>query len=222
MTKKRIRNIAIMTAMSILALGGCGNTESQESGDGTEELDRLAQSILEVETVVGQEGEPEAEGDSASQEGETGTGGNSASQESSQASEAFCFRVNGVDVAPDMDMDAILEQGQLGESKSMYEAPSCAGQGTDYIYDFNAYEIETYPAEDGKNRIAYIILKDDTVSTAEGVDLSMTKEDCIGVYGEAYEESENKLTYTRGNTKLNFILEGENIVSIEYVSAVIG
>lgn len=132
----------------------------------------------------------------------------------------YVFIVNGVAIKVDMDMDELATQ--LGESKSIFEAPSCAGEGISYIYNFISYEIETYPAEDGANRIGYIVLKDDTVATSEGIDLSMTKDDVILVYGENYEENGNQITYEKDGTKLNFIYEGDNIISIEYVSAVIG
>ena len=136
------------------------------------------------------------------------------------SADGYFYVVDGVKVGVDMDMDEL--KASLGESKSVFEAPSCAGEGISYIYTYASYEIETYPAVDGKNRIGYIILKDDTTATAEGIDLSMTKEDVIQVYGEDYEEDVNMFTYERGGTKVKFIFEGDDIISIEYASAVIG
>ena len=132
----------------------------------------------------------------------------------------YCFIVNGVTISVDMDMDELAVG--LGESKSVFTAPSCAGEGITYMYDFASYEIETYPASDGKNRIGYIIFKDDMVATAEGVDLSMTREDVLRIYGADGEVSENKITYEKDGTKLNFLFEGDSMVSIEYASAVMG
>ena len=116
-----------------------------------------------------------------------------------------------------MDMASV----NLGEAKSVFEAPSCAGQGTAYVYDYGSYEIETYPSDD-KNLIGFIILKDDTVSTTEGIDLSKTKDDIISAYGDGYTENDNGLSYAVDNMKLNFIFDGDDIVSIEYVSNVVG
>lgn len=131
-------------------------------------------------------------------------------------SAGYLFEVNGVSVGVDMNMADL----KLGEAKSVFEAPSCAAQGTAYVYDFNAFEIETYP--DGKkNLIAYIILKDDTVATPEGIDLSKTKADIIKAYGQGYTESDNRMTYEKDGMKLNFIFNGEDIASIEYVSGVV-
>ncbi len=131
----------------------------------------------------------------------------------------YLFEINGVTLGVDMDMNELTSK--LGEAKSVFEAPSCAAQGTAYVYSYGSFEIETYP--DGeKNRIAYIILKDDTVATAEGIDLSKTRADIIKAYGEAGEESDGRITYEKGGMKLNFIFKGEDIESIEYVSGTVG
>lgn len=133
--------------------------------------------------------------------------------------ECYLFEINGVTLGVDMDMNELASR--LGEAKSVFEAPSCAAQGIAYVYGYGSYEIETYP--DGeKNRIAYIILKDDTIATPEGIDLSKTKADIVKVYGEASEESDGRITYKKGGMKLNFIFSGENITSIEYVSGMVG
>lgn len=127
----------------------------------------------------------------------------------------YVFESNGVSIAVDADMDALKEQ--LGEPKSVFEEPSCAAQGTAYLYSYSGFEINTYPDGD-KNLIAYILLKDDTVATSEGVDLSMTKEDVIEAYGDDYEGDDNKMTYSKDGMKLNFLFDGENMISIEYDS----
>lgn len=132
----------------------------------------------------------------------------------------YFFVIDGVAVSPDADMDELA--AELGESKSVFTAPSCAGEGITYLYSYGSYEIETYPAEDGKNRIAYIVLRDDTVTTAEGIDLSMTKQDVLLIYGESSVEGENKIIYEKNGTKLIFLFDGEDMVSIEYASGVMG
>ncbi|MCD8156151.1 MAG: hypothetical protein LUD53_01615 [Clostridiales bacterium] len=134
-------------------------------------------------------------------------------------SSGYVFEAEGVTLAPDMDADALV--AELGEAKSVYEVPSCAGQGTAYLYDYGSYEIETYPDDDGNNLVAYITLMDDTVATPEGIDLSNTKEDVIGIYGDGYTETDNGLIYETGSMKLEFIFDGEDMSSIEYVSLVL-
>lgn len=158
--------------------------------------------------------------DPASTEGsKTGPEASGSNPKEDNKAVGYYFVVNGVTVSVDMDMDTLA--GQV-ESKSMYTIPSCTGEGLTYVYDFAAYEIETYPAADGKNRIGSIYFKNDMIATAEGIDLSMTKADVLRIYGEDREESGNRITYEKDGMKLNFLFEGENMVSIEYVSAVIG
>lgn len=147
-------------------------------------------------------------------------GANNEGENTNNSAEGYCFVSGDAKITPDMDMDEALSS--LTEAKSVFEAPSCAGEGISYHYDFGAYEVETYPAADGKNRVGYITLKDDTVATPEGIDLSMSREDVIRVYGEDYDDAGNMICYEKQGSKLKFIFEGENIISIEYVSAVIG
>ena len=67
--------------------------------------------------------------------------------------------------------------------------------------------------------VGYITLKDDTVATPEGIDLSSTREDVIAAYGEDYAEDDKKISYEKDGMTLNFIFSGEDIASIEYVSS---
>ena len=199
--------LAAVTLGMVLLLCGCG-----ESGDESNGPKGTSVTTVAGDTAgAGETGQDEGAGTQQSQE----TG-----QPAQNAASGYYFLINDVTAAVDMDRDELVSR--LPEAKSVFEAPSCAGEGMSYTYNFSAYEIETYPAADGKNRIGFITLKDDTVATVEGVDLSMTKEDVIRVYGENYEESTNQITYEKDGTKLNFIFEEDNIISIEYVSVVIG
>lgn len=152
--------------------------------------------------------------------GDVNAEGNQGNLTEGSTENGYFFVTGGVTIGVDMDMDELVSK--LAEAKSVFEAPSCAGEGVDYVYSFGSFEIETYPAADGKNRIGYIVLKDDTTATAEGIDLSMTKEDVIHTYGEDYEEYGEGIIYEKAGTKLTFIFDGEVIKSIQYVSAVIG
>lgn len=204
--RNRMLAAAVMLGMAML-LGGCG--ESAGEGNGPEGISS---------TVIG--GNPAGAGETGQDESAGASQSEEPGQTPQNVSSGYYFVINGVTVAVDMDMDEMVSQ--LPEAKSVFSAPSCAGEGMSYTYNYSSYEIETYPAADGKNRIGFITLKDDTVATVEGVDLSMTKEEAILVYGEGYEESTNQITYEKDGTKLNFIYDGDNIISIEYVSVVIG
>lgn len=199
--KSRILQVGMILGMAI-CICGCGSADTGTAGN--------QNTDVQVQDVDSEGGNLDNEGSTEIPETD--------STENSVA--GYVFDANGVTVKVDMDMDELATQ--LGESKSIFEAPSCAGEGISYIYNFTSYEIETYPAADGKNLIGFIVLKDDTVATKEGIDLSMTKEDVILTYGEDYEENGSQISYEKDGTKLNFIFEEDNIISIEYVSPVIG
>lgn len=130
----------------------------------------------------------------------------------------YVFETDGITIGVDMDVAPITEA--LGEPKSVFEEPSCAAQGTAYLYTYPGFEINTYP--DGEdNYVGYISLKDDTVATPEGIDLSKTKDDVIAAYGDDYEEDDKKITYKKDGMTLNFIFSGDDIASIEYISSVL-
>lgn len=135
-----------------------------------------------------------------------------------KALEGYVFEADGVKIAVDADITAVTEK--LGEADSYFEEPSCAGQGITQIHTYGGFTLYTYE-NGGKNLIERIVLMDDTVATAEGVDLSMTKDDVIEAYGEDYTGTDNTLVYEKGGMKLNFVLDGDAVISIEYVSGTV-
>lgn len=169
-----------------------------------------------VLTGCGSYDEPKTETDAKETTEQEEKDNDTAKEESSE--KGYVFEVNGVKVAVDADMEPIAEA--LGEPDSYFEEPSCAAQGIAKLYTYSSFEIDTYPDGD-KDLVACVILKDDNVTTLEGVDLSMTKAEVIEVYGENYEETEGRIAYEKDGMKLCFILDGENIAAIEYNSAVL-
>ncbi len=184
--------------LCLCLLAGCGKKEESAPAVGAET------DAVETEEMRGaaEENVKEAETEETKDIKETG----------------YVFESNGVKLTVDMNMEGILDR--LGEPNSSYEQPSCAAQGIAKIYTYSGFEIETYPDGDA-DLIACIVLKDDSVATSEGIDLSMTKEDIIAAYGLDYEESETSMVYEKDGTKLCFILDGEDISSIEYDSPVL-
>lgn len=192
--KWRCRELFIL--LIALVLTGCGS-KSPSAVSNSAEVQETIEEITEAEPEETEK--PEATG---WEETEIG----------------YLFIYNDITIGVDMEIEPIVEA--LGEPISVFEQPSCAAQGTAYLYSYSGFYINTYPDGDS-NYIEYILFRDDTVSTPEGVDMSQTKEDIIAVYGEEYTEDNNRITYEKGNMTLNFILEGDNIVSIEYDSRAI-
>ncbi len=138
-----------------------------------------------------------------------------ATEATESKSNSYTFSYQGTEIPVDADFAPILEK--LGEPGSYFESPSCAAQGIGKHYTYNDFEIETYPDGD-TDRVLYVMLKTDAVSTAEGINISSTKDDIIAAYGEPTEEVTGSLIYETGDMKLKFLFNGDSMVSIEYDS----
>lgn len=147
-------------------------------------------------------------GDQSQNSGDTDSGEN-------QAADLFIFTSNGVEVKMNAEADPIVEA--LGEPVSSYEAPSCAFQGTDYIYTYDGFQINTYPLND-VNYVSSVVLISDAVSTPEGLEIGGTLEDMVAAYGEDYTEEYGMYTYTRGDSQLAVLIGDGAITSIEYLA----
>jgi len=127
----------------------------------------------------------------------------------------YVFEYNSVKIGMDMEATPIIEA--LGEPVSYFEAPSCAFEGLDKTYSYGSFEIDTYE-QNGKDYISCIFFCDDLIETPEGVALFETKADMVSAYGETYAEEYGMFVYEKDGMKLKFILEGDEITSIEYAS----
>lgn len=120
---------------------------------------------------------------------------------------------NGCRIAIDDDMAAVLEE--LGEPQSYFEAASCAFEGLDKTYTYSGFTITTRP--EGADLVTSILLTDDSTATPEGVYIGSTAEDVTAAYGAAAQQTDTLLSYTKGGTTLNFILDSGAVISIEYL-----
>ena len=136
------------------------------------------------------------------------------SQTETAASRGYVLMVNNVTVEVDAEAAPIVEA--LGEPVSYFEAASCAFEGLDKIYTYNSFEIDTYPSQD-RDLVSAVILKDDSIATAEGVCIGDSLEKLQEVYGEATLEN-GMLIYAKDGMKLCFIMQDDSVISIEYRS----
>lgn len=185
--------LAILMTASLLALAGCGDSEKVIDGD--------VANVTTGSRAEESAGEPES---FRAPEQQTETA----------VSKGYIFVASGVKVEVDADMAPVLQA--LGEPASYFEAASCAFEGLDKIYTYNGFEIDTYPAQ-GKDLVSAVILKDDSVTTAEGICIGDSLEKLLEAYGEAAQEN-GMLVYTKDGMKLCFILQDDSIISIEYRS----
>lgn len=127
--------------------------------------------------------------------------------------DGYTLKVNDVAVSIDGAMASITEK--LGEPTKYFESASCAFQGLDKVYTYGGVVIRTYPL----NEVDYVLsieLKDDTVTTAEGVYIGDSKTHVTEVYGEPTSSTDISVSYTKNGTVLSFIFDGDSVSSITY------
>lgn len=156
------------------------------------------------------------QGEGGASSGSQGGSGNG--QQGTGSVKGYVFVSGSVTISMDADASSITEA--LGEPKSYYEAASCAFEGLDKIYTYSGFEIETYPI-DGKDYVSVVALKDDSVATPEGVTLGDSRAKVEEKYGTGYRENGASLVYEKDGMKLSFILEGDEVISIQYKSGVL-
>lgn len=140
--------------------------------------------------------------------GNTGTEGTDSGEDTS---EAYSFKLNGVELVPGAD----FKPSTLPEAAFVYEVPSCAIEGTDNVYNYETIEITAF--DDGSGEIIYsIYVIDANTPTPEGLYLGDDLTVVNTLYGTDCTKNENELVYRKGKTMLILILENDCVVSIEY------
>ena len=145
-------------------------------------------------------------------------GGNDGSNNTptGNTSSGYTFEYNGVSVSVDTDIETILDK--LGEPSSVFEDPSCAGQGTDFVYRYSGVDIYTSPSKDCDKAISTILIVSDEVETPEGITIGSTQEDVEAAYGTDYSNHNGMLTQEKGGMKLGILIKGGVVDSIQYTS----
>lgn len=190
--KTKTRRLALVMAAMLLTTA-CGNNER----------------VIPGEVNNGSAG--------TGQQGTEGNGDTNPAVEDQTAKGYLFVSPGGVTVQIDAPAESVVEA--LGEY-SYYEAPSCAFQGLDKIYTYNSFEVDTYP-QDGKDYISAVIFKDDSISTPEGVAIGDSRARMEEAYGANGAEEGGKVVYSKDGMKLCFILQDDQIISIEYASTVL-
>ena len=127
--------------------------------------------------------------------------------------------VNGDKLGFSADIDGkVLKPGESFDKDTLknellgyYEADSCAFAGKEKIYTYADIVVVT----DETDIIREIRFISDKYRTAKGIAIGMDASRVRELY-EKYEEGEGKITVTKGDTELLFVISGEEIVSIEY------
>ncbi|MBP0726359.1 hypothetical protein J5Y03_14450 [Bacillus sp. RG28] len=136
-----------------------------------------------------------------------------ASPKSSSEKNGYKLKINGVSIAMNAKAAPIIKQ--LGKEKNYFEAPSCAFQGLEKTYSYNGFDLNTFE-KDGVDYVVGIAFTDDTIATTEGVSLFAKKEEVLQKYGNGYKQKNNSYTYKADGTNLIFLIENNEVSSIEY------
>lgn len=125
------------------------------------------------------------------------------------------FTANGTKIEIDAPAEETLNA--IGDPIETYESPSCAFGDLDKVWTYSGFRIDTYQLE-GTDYVLDVVFTDDSVSTDEGVSIGDTTDKMKEVYGEPTTEDSTQAVYENGDMKLVFLLDGENIKTIEYLS----
>jgi len=87
------------------------------------------------------------------------------------------------------------------------------------VYTYSGFEIHTYEL-DGVDYVLSVVFLDDSVATKEGIYLYSDLNSMLEAYGDDYTKTNNQYTYTSGSSQLNFIIENDEVASIEYMAII--
>ncbi len=151
------------------------------------------------------------------------TGNNSGTEAGSGSisakTDGFAFESNGVTLYIDAEAAELVEA--LGEPISYYEAASCAFDGLDKTYTYSGFTLDTYPDENGVDRVSDIIITDDTITTPEGAYLGMTSDEVAALFTETATDDNGSLVYEKNGMKLTFVITDGTVTSIQYFTKVL-
>lgn len=127
----------------------------------------------------------------------------------------FSYIADGVELVPGQPFDPSV----LPETDNVFQVPSCAIEGTDNVYGYEAFELTAY--DDGTGEVIYsIYLVDSNACTTEGLYMGDDLARVTELYGTDYVENDTELIYTKGHTALHLLMDGDFVISIEYRMAI--
>ena len=135
------------------------------------------------------------------------------SDKTTDAEKGFTLTYKGAEIVVGDNMAPLLEK--LGEPTKYFESESCAYQGLDKVYTYGSVVIYTYPDKENDYVLSFEI-KDDTLSTAEGIYIGDSKDKVAQVYGDPSSTTDSSVSYVKGNVTLSFIFTNDSVNSITY------
>lgn len=153
---------------------------------------------------------------SASEQSQTTQGSDNASVDVTlDTTGNFVFKYENVDILLGAEPTDIL--AKLGEPKSKLDVPSCAHDGTDYVYTYNNMVLTVYIATGSTvGYISDVRLTSDLVATPEGLEIGNSTDVAVSKYGDADKTTDSLWIYKRGTSQLMLSINNGKIISIEY------
>ena len=130
--------------------------------------------------------------------------------------DGYAFVYGGVSLYMDAGADVLK---MLSGCMSVYEAPSCAFEGMDRVYDYGSFEVDTYEIA-GLEYISAILFKDDLAETAEGAYIGISEGELASLYNDGIRDG-NSLTFEKGGMRLRFFLANGEVSQIQYLSNIL-
>ncbi len=128
----------------------------------------------------------------------------------------FVFTYQNVQIVLGSEPEATI--AALGEAKSKLEVPSCAHDGTDFVYTYdNIVVTASYLTGEEKGFISDVRLLSDLVATPEGLEIGMTTDKARELYGDPDTESDVQWIFTRGTSELMLTVQNGSVIGIEYL-----
>ena len=124
----------------------------------------------------------------------------------------YVFEDNGVKIeigAPITAVDA------LGAPVDTREEASCAFEGKDVTNFYSNYEVLLAYPNEGDSYIYSVTITSDAIATPEGLEVGMTAEDVVSIYGEC-EAQAGLYSYPKGNMTLRILTVDDVVDTIEY------
>lgn len=123
----------------------------------------------------------------------------------------YAFLFQGKELLPGEPFDGT----QLMEAEAVYEAPSCAIEGKDIVYQYGAFEITAM--DDGTGPVLYsVYFLDPELKTPEGLCIGDSEETVVSLYGQAGTGQDGAWVYSGEQSELILILNNGTVSSIEY------
>lgn len=129
--------------------------------------------------------------------------------ESKRIEAEYTLKVNNKEIK----LGETFSREKCGQELQYSEVASCAFDGLDKTYTYENYEIKTGL----QDKITSIYFKDEGISTTEGIKITDSYDQMIQAYTNNFENEGNKYIYKKANTSIEFIVENDIIIGIEYI-----